>query len=53
MLQLIGDMQAFLPLAMEIAPFKREHFVAKARELVRPLHGQLLPQLEPPVAGVV
>ena len=52
MLRLIGDMQAFLPLAMEIAPFKREHFVAKARELLRPLHGQLLPQLEPPVAGL-
>ena len=52
MLRLIGDMQAFLPLAMEIAPFKREHFVAKARELARPLHAQLLPQLEPPVAGL-
>ena len=52
MLRLIGDMQAFLPLAMEIAPFKREHFVAKARELVRPLHTQLLPQLEPQVAGL-
>ena len=52
MLRLIGDMQAFLPLAMEIAPFKREHFVAKARELLRPLHGQLLPKLEAPVAGL-
>lgn len=52
MLRLIGDMQAFLPLAMEIAPFKREHFAAKARELARPLHAQLLPRLEPPVAGL-
>ncbi|MFN8468997.1 MAG: hypothetical protein U0X20_25800 [Caldilineaceae bacterium] len=52
MLRLIGDMQAFLPLAMEIAPFKREHCAAKARELVRPLHVQLLPQLERPVAGL-
>ena len=29
MLRLIGDMQAFLPLAMEIAPFKREHVQPK------------------------
>ncbi len=52
MLRLIGDMQAFLPLTMEIAPFKREHCGAKARELVKPLHGKLLPQLERPVAGL-
>jgi hypothetical protein len=45
-LRLIGDMQAFLPLAMEIAPFKRAGQAAKARELFKPLHTKLLPQLE-------
>jgi hypothetical protein len=48
-LRLIGDMQAFLPLAMEIAPFKRAGHAAKARELFKPLHAKLLPQLERPV----
>jgi hypothetical protein len=52
LLRLIGDMQAFLPLTMEIAPFKREHSAAKARELLKPLHTQLLPRLEPQVAGL-
>jgi hypothetical protein len=42
-------LQAFLPLAMEIAPFKRAGRSAKARELLKPLHKGLLAQLEPPV----
>jgi hypothetical protein len=48
-LRLVGDLQAFLPLAMEIAPFKRAGRSAKARELLKPLHKGLLAQLEPPV----
>jgi hypothetical protein len=51
-LRLIGDMQAFLPLAMEIAPFRRQGRSAKARELLKPLHMELLPQLEPPVLSL-
>jgi hypothetical protein len=50
MLRLIGDMQAFLPLAMEIAPFRRAGRPAKARALLKPLHDKLLPHLESPVA---
>jgi hypothetical protein len=38
-LRLVGDLQAFLPLAMEIAPFKRAGRSAKARELLKLLHG--------------
>jgi hypothetical protein len=50
MLRLIGDMQAFLPLAMEIAPLRRAGRAAKARTLLKPLHEKLLPHLERPVA---
>jgi len=46
-LQLIGDLQAYLPMAMEIAPFRRAGRRAKVRELLKPLYGQVFPQLEP------
>jgi hypothetical protein len=48
-LQLIGDLQAYLPLAMEIAPFRRAGHRAKARDLLKPLYDQVFPQLEPQV----
>jgi hypothetical protein len=49
LLQLIGDLQAFLPLTMEVAPFRREQRRAKVRELVKPLYNQVFPQVEPQV----
>lgn len=47
LLQLLGDLQAFLPLAMEVAPFRRLKRHAKVRELVKPLETRAFPQLEP------
>jgi hypothetical protein len=49
LLRLIGDLQAFLPMAMEVAPFRRAGRGPKARELLKTLHGDLLPHLEPSV----
>lgn len=49
LLQFIGDLQAYLQLAMEIAPFRRAGFPGKARELVKPLYHDVFPQLEPEV----
>lgn len=49
-LRLLGDLQAFLPMAMEVAPFRMAGQPAKARALNKTLHGELLPHLEPLVA---
>lgn len=50
LLRLLGDLQAVLPMTMEVAPFRMAGRSAKARELLRTLHGELLPQLEPAAA---
>ena len=50
LLRLVGDLQAILPMTMEVAPFRMAGRSAKARELLRTLHGELLPQLEPAAA---
>lgn len=49
LLRLLGDLQAFLPMTMEVAPFRMAGQPAKARELNKTLHGELLPRLESPV----
>lgn len=49
LLQFIGDLQAYLPLTMEIAPFRRAGLRAKARDLTKPLVDQVFGALEPEV----
>ncbi|MBK8046190.1 MAG: hypothetical protein IPK16_03110 [Anaerolineales bacterium] len=49
LLQFIGDLQAYLPLTMEVAPFRRANAKAKARELMKPLYHDVFSGLEPEV----
>lgn len=49
-IELIGDLQAFLPLAMESAPFERAGVGEQATAFLHRLTAELLPQLAPQAA---
>ncbi|MCJ7620597.1 MAG: hypothetical protein MUP64_10320 [Anaerolineae bacterium] len=51
LLLLIGDLRGYLDLALEIAPFYRSGQESEARQLEAVLEADILPHLEPQVAG--